>query len=78
MKRINTPCLIVNGQHDELTPACAMAMKAALPNAELRILRNSSHMPFWEEPDEYFPVLLRFLDKHRGRKSSGSGRRKRR
>lgn len=65
MKRIDVPCLILTGAHDELTPACAIAMREALPNAELRIFKNSAHMPFWEEPDAYFATLRTFLDKHR-------------
>lgn len=65
MKRIKVPCLIMNGAHDELTPACAIGMRDALPNTELKIFRNSAHMPFWEEPDAYFATLRAFLDKHR-------------
>jgi proline iminopeptidase len=66
LPRIAVPALITVGQHDELTPACAMKMKLALPNAELRVFPNSSHMPFYEEPGEYYPVLLDFLKRNRG------------
>ncbi|MSP82450.1 MAG: alpha/beta fold hydrolase [Alphaproteobacteria bacterium] len=65
MRRITVPALIINGMHDELTPACAMAMHQAMPRAEVRIFKNSAHMPFWEEPDAYFGVLRAFLDRHR-------------
>ena len=44
------------GQHDELTPACAMRMKMAARHAELHVFPNSSHMPFYEEPQAYFPA----------------------
>jgi proline iminopeptidase len=79
MHRIRVPCLIMNGAHDELTPNCAMAMKRVLPNAQVKIFKNSSHMPFWEEPHEYFPVLRKFLDSHRAgrgkaRRLAGGGR----
>ncbi|AIC21891.1 proline iminopeptidase [Pseudomonas chlororaphis] len=60
------PVLITTGQHDELTPACAMRMKLALKDVELHVFPNSSHMPFYEEPQAYFPVLLNFLQRHRG------------
>jgi proline iminopeptidase len=76
MPRIAVPSLILTGMHDELTPTCAMAMQRALPNAQLRIFKNSSHMPFWEEPAEYFPVLLKFLDAHRSRSRSVKKRRR--
>ena len=67
LHRITVPVLIVVGRHDELTPACALRMKLHLPDAELAVFPNSSHMPFYEEPLSYYPVLLGFLAKHRGR-----------
>jgi proline iminopeptidase len=67
LHRIAVPALIAVGRHDELTPACALRMKLHLPDAELAVFPNSSHMPFYEEPGAYYPVLLRFLAKHRGR-----------
>jgi proline iminopeptidase len=66
LHRIDVPVMITVGQHDELTPACALRMKLALPRAELHVFPNSSHMPFYEEPDLYYPALLKFLDKNKG------------
>lgn len=66
MHRIKVPVLITCGEHDELTPACALRMKLALPNARLHVFPNSSHMPFYEEPQAYYPVLLDFLERNRG------------
>lgn len=66
MGSIAVPTLITVGQHDELTPACALRMKLAVPGAELACFPNSSHMPFYEEPHAYYPRLLAFLDRHRG------------
>ena len=40
MHRIEQPCLIVVGQHDELTPACALRMHQVLPNAEIARLQE--------------------------------------
>lgn len=62
---IKVPVLITCGAHDELTPACSMRMKLALPDATLKVFPNSSHMPFYEEPEAYYPVLLDFLARHR-------------
>ena len=67
MHRIACPALIVVGQHDELTPACAMRMKLALPDATVAVFPNSSHTPFFEEPGAYRETLLDFLAKHRGK-----------
>ena len=67
MHSIDAPTLITVGKYDELTPACALRMKQALTNAELKVFPNSSHMPFYEEPDAYYPVLIDFLERHRAR-----------
>ncbi len=61
LPRIRVPVLITVGAHDELTPACALRMKLALPDAEIKVFPNSSHMPFYEEPAAYYPALLDFL-----------------
>ncbi|WP_102961397.1 proline iminopeptidase-family hydrolase [Mangrovicella endophytica] len=67
MHRITVPVLITVGLHDELTPACAMRMHQALPDAEIKVFPNSSHMPFFEEPHAFFPVLIDFLERRGGR-----------
>jgi proline iminopeptidase len=65
LPRLTLPVLITTGEHDELTPACALRMKLALPNAELKVFANASHMPFYENPQDYYPALLDFLDRHK-------------
>jgi len=66
MGEIAVPCLVIVGEHDELTPACAMRMHRALPNSEIAVLRNCSHLAMYEDPAAYFARLSSFLDKHRG------------
>jgi len=58
---ITCPVLIVVGQHDEITPACAREMGDRIGNSTTVVFQNSSHMPFYEEPDAYRQRLLRFL-----------------
>jgi proline iminopeptidase len=65
LHRITCPVLAVCGHHDELTPASLLRIKAGIPHAEVKVFQNSAHMPFFEEPDEYFAVLTGFLDRHR-------------
>ncbi len=65
LPKIDVPVLITVGEHDELTPACAMRMKGALRNAEIHVFRNASHMPFYENPADYYPALTGFLARHR-------------
>lgn len=64
MTEIRTPSLITTGLHDEIGPPCARLMHQALPDAQVQVFKNSSHMPFHEEPDAYFKVLEAFLAKH--------------
>ena len=70
MHRIQQPTLIVVGMHDELTPACAMRMHHALPRSTVKTFKNSSHTPFYEEPENYFAALVAFLNARRGKKKS--------
>ena len=61
MKGVDTPSLITVGIHDELPASCALKMHNALPNSIIKVFKNSSHMPFYEEPDEYFKTLINFI-----------------
>ena len=66
LRRITQPALVLCGLHDELTPACSRLIHEQLPDSRIKVFSNSSHLPFWEEPEEYFAVLGDFLDQHRG------------
>ena len=61
MHKLMMPTLIVTGTHDEIGPACATKMDRVMPNSTVKVFHNSSHVPFYEEPNEYFPVLEKFL-----------------
>jgi len=61
LHRISVPALIVAGEHDELTPACAQRMQRELPLGRLAIIRNASHSSCFEEPESYFGLLRAFL-----------------
>jgi len=64
--RLTQPALVINGQHDVITPACGMRLARALPNATMAVPRNSSHSPFYEEPEAYRALLLEFLGRASG------------
>lgn len=64
LHRITQPALVLCGLHDEVTPACARLMHQALPDSQIAVFSNSSHVPFLEEPEAYFAVLRSFLDAH--------------
>ena len=59
---IRQPVLIVVGEHDELTTACAAAMGHRLPAATLKVFRNASHSTCFEVPETYERELISFLE----------------
>jgi len=63
LKSFDWPCLVIQGTHDALAPACGMRMHHALPNSEIEIFRASSHSPFYEQPEAYRARLTAFLDR---------------
>lgn len=67
MRSVEQPCLVVVGAYDELTPACALRMHKALPNSEMAVFPESSHTPFYEEPEAYFTRVEAFLQRHSAR-----------
>ena len=64
---VTCPALVIVGEEDPGTPVeMARDIHAALPAAELAILRSASHLSNLEQPEEFNRVLLRFLDKTSG------------
>jgi proline iminopeptidase len=66
LPRITVPTLVVSGMHDELVPESSGLIVQGIPYAELASFTNSSHMPFYEEPDAYFARLTKFLKANSG------------
>jgi len=70
LREVRCPALVIVGEEDPGTPVeMARAIYAALPSAELVILRSASHLSNMEQPEEFNRVLLGFLDKVSGRSS---------
>jgi len=68
LREIRCPALVIVGEEDPGTPVdMAREIHAALPGAELAILRSASHLSNLEQPEEFNRVLLGFLDKAAGR-----------
>ncbi|HET7875406.1 MAG TPA: 3-oxoadipate enol-lactonase [Methylomirabilota bacterium] len=68
LKEVRCPALIIVGEEDPGTPVeMAREIHAALPSAELAILRSASHLSNLEQAEEYNRLLLGFLDKASGR-----------
>lgn len=61
LEEIDTDTLVLTGAHDEISPAIAQDIADRIPGADLHEFAESSHMPFWEEPEEHAAVLDTFL-----------------
>ena len=64
--RIGVPALVTAGRHDEATPEKMRSVASELPNAQLSVFENSSHMAFVEERSAYIAHLRAFFREHDG------------
>ena len=68
LREVRCPALVIVGEEDPgAPPETARVIHAALPVAELAILRSASHLSNMEQPEEFNRVLLGCLDKVTGR-----------
>lgn len=61
LRALSAPSLVVHGERDVLSAAQARRTAAHLPDARLHLLADAGHMPFWEAPDRFFPLVETFL-----------------
>lgn len=61
LDEITTETLVLSGEHDEIDPDVARDIAERIPGAELTVFPESSHMPFWERPDEHYETVEAFL-----------------
>jgi proline iminopeptidase len=54
--------LIVDGEQDFLGKEIPTQIKLNFPNSRLEILKQCSHYPWLDRPDEYFSLINSFLD----------------
>lgn len=59
---IRVPTLVTVGRHDEMRPEHVAVLADGIPDAELVIFEESSHMAFVEERDAYVATVRRFLE----------------
>jgi proline-specific peptidase len=65
---IAVPTLLVGGRYDECRPEHLQDMQRRIPDSELAIIEDASHLCFAEQPAEFARVLNDFLDRvERGR-----------
>lgn len=62
LRSIAATTLLVHGAQDIISPDLARQSADLIPRARLSIIEGAGHMPFWEQPAEYFAVVTNFLD----------------
>lgn len=63
---VDVPTLVLSDEHDEISPDIVGDIADRIPEANLVVFDDSSHMPFWEQPDEHYEVVESFLAEHMG------------
>ena len=65
LETINQPTLLLTGESDLYTPPALLRMQAQhMPHAELAVIGEAGHSPYWEQPDIFNRLLLDFLARH--------------
>ena len=62
LHEVTVPTLLVNGRHDEATPACVQPFADHIPDVRWEVFEDSSHLPHVEEEERYLQVVGAFLD----------------
>ena len=62
LRALSTPTLVIHGAQDVLPSAVSLEDAHTLPNARHVIVPSSGHMPFWEAPERFFPLVESFLN----------------
>ena len=66
LESIEHPTLLMTGDSDLYVPPSLLRMQAThMPHAEVHIVREAGHSPYWEQPVVFNRILLAFLAKQR-------------
>jgi proline-specific peptidase len=61
LHEISVATLITVGRFDEITPVCAETLHRGIPNSEMVVFEQSSHMAHLEEAEVYVKTVAGFL-----------------
>lgn len=62
LSELRCPVLILLGSQEQVAPLpAALALKAGIPHAAIRVIPNAGHLPFLEQPAEFNAALLEFV-----------------
>ena len=61
LRALSVPTLVIHGEEDALPMSVSAELAALLPRAQRELVPHAGHMPFWEAPDVFFPIVDSFL-----------------
>jgi L-proline amide hydrolase len=61
---IRVPVLVISGEYDEATPAVVRPLVDALPDARWELIKDASHTPHLEQPEQFLNLVAAFLSEH--------------
>lgn len=62
LKDIHVPTLVLAGADDFVTPLSQVRrLRDGMPNATMAVFEQSGHLPYLEEPDEFFRVVREWI-----------------
>lgn len=62
LSHIQTPTLIIWGEHDTIVPlALGYALNQQLNGSQFQLIQGAGHVPMWEKPAEFNRLVLDFL-----------------
>lgn len=60
--KMDKPVMLVWGRDDQTVPfEQSDDLRTYIPNMEFHVVENCGHIPHYEKPDEFNPILLKFL-----------------
>lgn len=62
LRALDRPTLVIYGENDALPREVGEEILALLPRARMKTVPQAGHMPFWERPETFFPIVTSFLD----------------
>lgn len=61
LRALSVPTLVIHGEEDALPVTVSAELATLLPRAQRELVPHAGHMPFWEAPDVFFPIVDSFL-----------------
>ncbi len=61
VRGVHARTLVVQGERDLLPGSVARSLVALIAKSRLELIPLAGHMPFWEAPGRFFPVVENFL-----------------